>query len=98
MNKARKTSVRKPPPTTQTPISVWPGLGERLGCGRTKAYELVSKRLIGSLRIGSRIFVTPEQLECYLQKQQVPAFDAKSAARELLRGERNTSKPQPPAA
>ena len=47
-------------------INVWPEMGQRLRISRSKAWELVSTRTIGSVTIGSRRLVPSSWVDVYL--------------------------------
>lgn len=51
--------------------------------GRTTVYELIKRREIVKVNIGSRGFVTAESLEAYLEKLQRPDADTNEASDSL---------------
>jgi hypothetical protein len=62
------------------------GLAKVLGCGKTTAHLLVKNRKIACVRPtpGSLLF-TREAIIEFLKRNEVPAFDAKAAARKIVR-------------
>lgn len=63
-----------------------PGLAAVLGVSLSTAWALIRERKIAHTRIGRRVLVSPVQLEEFLRRSEVPAFDAKASAQQLLRG------------
>jgi|GEM_PF-1733397 len=60
-------------PVYRQTLDVWPDLGQVLGVGRNKAYELVNGGEIRSLRIGRRIVVPVSAVEEFLSGETVRA-------------------------
>ncbi|HEY9787977.1 MAG TPA: helix-turn-helix domain-containing protein [Candidatus Obscuribacterales bacterium] len=74
--------------TSQSPVKTYTvdEFAQTVGISRTKAWKEIHQRRIAYVRLGRRILITQQQLDEYLKRNEVPAFDAKSAANKILRG------------